>query len=150
MTIAPAKLLTFRIAGQLCGLDIPAVLEVGRGLPRLTPAPLAKPEVMGLAYMQNRIAAVVSLRRYFGFPVLMTTGKPCYILVENKGELYALLVDQVGEVGSFAPAPDAMTARLGSGWHGAITGVYLAKEELLGALDLQSIFKGLGIVKESA
>ncbi len=150
MTETAAKFLTFRISGQLCGLEIPAVQEVGRGLPRLTPTPLAPPEVLGLAYMQNRIAAVISLRRHFGFPPLMTSGKPCYILVENKAELYALIVDSVGEVGNFSPAPDAMTARLGTGWRGAMAGVYLAKSELLGALDLQRIFAGLGIAKEHA
>ena len=87
--------LTFTLAGQLCAVPVPCVRDV-LAPQRVTPIPLASPEIAGSLNLRGRIVTAVELRRRLGLPA---TGEPrMAVVTEQSGELYALLVDTVHEV----------------------------------------------------
>src|SRR5437773_6806042 len=88
---------TMTIAEQLFGIPVLQVQDV-LGPQRITRIPLAPPEVAGSLNLRGRIVTAIDLRTRLGLPQL-TDGKPrMSIVVDHGGELYSLMVDQVGEV----------------------------------------------------
>jgi len=83
--------------GQLFGLRLDRVRDVF--VPRgLSQVPLAPPEVAGLLNLRGRIVTAIDLRRRLGLPPRADGGAPVAVGIEERGELYGLIVDQVGAV----------------------------------------------------
>src|SRR3954470_8495448 len=84
-------------AGQLFGLKLERVRDVfvPRGLSRV---PLAPPEVAGLLNLRGRIVTAIDLRRRLGPAPREDGGAPVAVGIEDRGELYGLIVDAVGDV----------------------------------------------------
>jgi purine-binding chemotaxis protein CheW len=91
------------VGEQLFGLPISRVQDVF--VPeRMTPVPLAAPEIAGLINLRGRVVTMIDMRRRLdlsgsGERGLMAVG------VECKGESYGLLIDEIGEV-LMLPAAD--------------------------------------------
>ena len=83
--------------GQLFGLRLERVRDVfvPRGISRV---PLAPPEVAGLLNLRGRIVTAIDLRRRLGLPPREDGGSPVAVGIEERGELYGLIVDRVGDV----------------------------------------------------
>lgn len=83
--------------GQLFGLRLERVRDVfvPRGISRV---PLAPPEVAGLLNLRGRIVTAIDLRRRLGLPPRKDGGSPVAVGIEERGELYGLIVDRVGDV----------------------------------------------------
>ena len=64
----------------------------------LSPVPLAPPEVAGLLNLRGRIVTAIDLRRRLGLPPRDDGGAPVAVGIEERGELYGLIVDGVGDV----------------------------------------------------
>ncbi len=96
-----ASFLTFTLAGQLCAVPVPCVRDV-LAPQRVTPVPLASPEIAGSLNLRGRIVTAVDLRRRLALPA--TREPRMAVVTEQAGELYALLVDAVHEVLSLPPA----------------------------------------------
>ena len=83
--------------GQLFGLRLERVRDVF--VPRgLSQVPLAPPEVAGLLNLRGRIVTAIDLRRRLGLPPRSDGGTPVAVGIEERGELYGLIVDRVGDV----------------------------------------------------
>ena len=82
---------------QLFGLRLERVRDVfvPRGISRV---PLAPPEVAGLLNLRGRIVTAIDLRRRLGLPPREDGGSPVAVGIEERGELYGLIVDRVGDV----------------------------------------------------
>jgi purine-binding chemotaxis protein CheW len=88
---------TVRIKSQIVGLPVHRVKTVFY-IDRLTPVPLAPPEVAGLANLRGRIVTALHLDKC----LRIDSGEPSSALlavgITHNGDDYALLVDDTGDV----------------------------------------------------
>ncbi|MGI6246125.1 MAG: chemotaxis protein CheW [Pseudochelatococcus sp.] len=137
------QFVTVRIAGQLFGLPIWAVHDVF--VPqRVTPVPLAPVEVDGVLNLRGRIVTAINMRRRLGFPV-RDEGEPVIAVgIEYQGEVYGLLVDEVGEVLTLDKARlVAKPPNLDQRWGAVTDGVFPLERELLAVLDVESVLASI-------
>ncbi len=144
------QILSFRLAGQLCGIPALDVHDVIRGGQRLTPVPRAAPAIIGILNLRGRIALAVSLRRYLELPDAprraagaSNISASMSLVIEHNGDLYCLAVDSVGEVlsleGKAGPVPPVLDAN----WRRSVTGVWQSGGELLAQLDVKGMIATL-------
>src|SRR5690606_35209146 len=93
---------TARIGSQLFGIPVLAVRDI-LGPQRLTSIPLAPPEIAGALNLRGRIVTAIDLRRRLGLDPA-DRQKSMSVVVDHHGELYSLLIDDVGEVLSAPPS----------------------------------------------
>lgn len=133
------EFVTATIAGQLCGIPVLQVQDV-LGPQRTTAIPLAPPEVAGSLNLRGRIVTAIDLRVRMGLAPLDDAPERMSIVVEHRGELYSLMVDQVGEVlkvgtAAFERCPATLDAR----WRAFSEGIYRLDEGLLLVLDVDPL-----------
>jgi purine-binding chemotaxis protein CheW len=126
-------------AGQLFGLRLERVRDVF--VPRgLSQVPLAPPEVAGLLNLRGRIVTAIDLRRRLGLPPRADGGAPVAVGIEERGELYGLIVDRVGDVlrlkrSSFEANPVNLDTR----WSLVCAGVHRLEHDLMVVLDIDKV-----------
>lgn len=129
--------LTLTVAGQACAVPVLAVRDV-LGAHAITRIPLAPGEVAGSLNLRGRIVTALDLRLRLGLPPRDATAPPAMsVVVEQSNELYALLVDQVGEVvpmpaSGFTANPPTLDAM----WRDVSRGVHRQEGHLVIALDV--------------
>ena len=125
--------------GQLFGLSLGRVRDVF--VPRgLSAVPLAPPEVAGLLNLRGRVVTAIELRRRLGLPAREDGASPVAVGIEERGELYGLIVDRVGDVlrlerSTYEPNP----ANLDQRWGEVCAGVHRLDHELMVVLDVDKI-----------
>lgn len=124
------------IGGQLFGIPVLQVQDVINPQ-RITRVPLAPPEVAGSLNLRGRIVTALDIRTRLGLPEI-AEGKPrMSVVVDHGGELYSLMVDQVGEVLSLSPAAfEHNPATLDPRWREVSAGIYRLDAKLLVVLDV--------------
>ncbi|MBW6401171.1 chemotaxis protein CheW [Roseomonas sp. HJA6] len=129
--------LTLTVAGQACAVPVMMVRDV-LGAHAITRIPLAPGEVAGSLNLRGRIVTALDLRLRLGLPARDAEAPPAMsVVVEQHGELYALLVDQVGEVvplpaRNFAANPPTLDPL----WREVSKGVHRQEGQLVIALDV--------------
>jgi purine-binding chemotaxis protein CheW len=125
--------------GQLFGLRLERVRDVF--VPRgLSPVPLAPPEIAGLLNLRGRIVTAIDLRRRLGLPPRSDGGTPVAVGIEERGELYGLMVDRVGDVLRLRPSThDANPVNLDQRWAKVCAGVHRLDHGLMVVLDVDKI-----------
>jgi purine-binding chemotaxis protein CheW len=106
----------------------------------ITPIPLAPAEIAGGLNLRGRIVTAIDLRRRLGLPLAEDSSKAMSVVVELTGELYSLIVDQVGEVlplptANICPNPPTLDAL----WREVSTSVYREDERLIVMLDVERL-----------
>jgi purine-binding chemotaxis protein CheW len=88
---------TFRINDQLYGIPILQVQDVlsARDISRI---PLAPRMIAGSLNLRGRIVTTVDLRLRLGLSGFENPQRQMSIVVELQGELYSLLIDEIGKV----------------------------------------------------
>ena len=130
---------TASIGDQMCGI---AVLQDQDVLApqRITPVPLAPPEVTGSLNLRGRIVTAIDLRIRMGLPEREEDDKTMSIVVEHQNELYSLIVDDVGDVLKVSEKTfERNPATLDPLWRAYSAGVYRLEEGLLVALDVPAL-----------
>jgi purine-binding chemotaxis protein CheW len=132
-----ARLVTFTLGGRSYGLDVNAVQEVLRGLPR-TRIPLAPRALAGLINLRGQVLTAVDLREQLGLPAREDGMEPMLVVTHVDGETVALLVDSIGSVvdvepEQFEPPPDTLVGPARE----LILGVYKLPDHLLLSLDVE-------------
>lgn len=128
---------TLTVGGQLCGIPVLAVRDV-LGPQAITRIPLAPPEVAGSLNLRGRIVTAIDLRRRLG--VGHAAAASMSVVVEHQGELYSLLVDNVGEVMRLeAEAREHNPPTLGTEWRSFSAGIFRLSGELLVVLDVAAV-----------
>ncbi len=138
---------TMRIDQQLFGVPVRFVRDVLRRQ-HITQIPLAPSEVAGSLNLRGRIVTVIDLRERLRLPKkdADATGG-MFVVVEQRGELYSLMVDNVGEVMTVAAgAIEKTPANLGASWTDVASGIYKLDGELLVIMDVEALL----IVKTKA
>ena len=124
---------------QLFGLRLERVRDVfvPRGLSRV---PLAPPEVAGLLNLRGRIVTAIDLRRRLGLPPREDGGAPVAVGIEDRGELYGLIVDAVGDVLRFKRSSyEANPVNLDPRWTKLCAGVHRLEQGLMVVLDVDKV-----------
>jgi purine-binding chemotaxis protein CheW len=133
------------VGEQLFGLPISRVQDVF--VPeRMTPVPLAAPEIAGLINLRGRVVTMIDMRRRLDLSVSGEKRRLMAVGVECKGESYGLLIDEIGEV-LMLPAADRqnnpvnLDVRLAQ----VAAGVYRLDGRLMVILDVDRVLDtGLG------
>jgi len=130
---------TVVIGGQLFGLRLERVRDVF--VPRgLSQVPLAPPEIAGLLNLRGRIVTAIDLRRRLGLPPRSDGGSPVAVGIEERGELYGLIVDRVGDVLRLKRSSyDANPVNLDQRWSKVCAGVHRLDHGLMVVLDVDKI-----------
>jgi purine-binding chemotaxis protein CheW len=88
---------TATIGEQMFGLPIDRVQDVFV-VDRVTRVPLSQTDVVGVMNLRGRIVTVIDMGRRLGLPSQRPEAAPMAIGVDDRGESYGLLIDEVGEV----------------------------------------------------
>jgi|GEM_PF-38407 len=134
---AEEQLVTMAVDGQHFGLSILSVQDIVE-THAITQVPLAPSAISGVMNLRGRIVTVINLRRILG--KTDDSESRMGVTVEYKGDLYTILVDQIGEVrlldqGDFEAVPATLDPILKQ----LCTGIYRLDEELLAVLDVDQI-----------
>ena len=130
-------LVSIRVGAETFGVPVLSVQDVIAPV-RIDVVPLAPPEVAGSLNLRGRIVTAIDVRRRLGMPARDMGATHMSVIVEYSGELYALQVDDVGDVlwlavGDQEPAPVTLTPE----WRGLCDGLYRLEGELLLVLDVE-------------
>ena len=126
-----------RLGLTLFGVPISHILEiVGKARPQ--PVPLAPAFVGGLVHYRGDVLTTVSLRQLLG--LAPKEGTQDFLVLENAGSTFGLLVDSVGEVltvssADYEPNPSILDERR----RGLLAGAYKLKSGLLVMLDPEKL-----------
>lgn len=133
------QMVTFRLDGDLYGIDVSNVQEVLRAQ-RITPVPLAPVAVAGLINLRGQVVTAIDLRGRLGRPPSPEGVDSVAVVVRLNGETVGLLVDSINDVttvrpGDFEPPPETLEGDVRS----LIRGAYKLERELLLALDVRKV-----------
>jgi len=132
---------TMYIENQLFGIPVLTVQDV-LGPQKITRIPLAPREVAGSLNLRGRIVTAIDVRLRLGLPPRPANERGMSVVVDQGGELYSLMVDQVGEVLSL---PNAKFERnppiLDPLWRDFSQGIYRLEGKLLVVLDVATLLE---------
>jgi purine-binding chemotaxis protein CheW len=133
------QLVTFMVAGQAFGVPIARVQDAF--LPQaITAVPKAPVQVAGVMNLRGRIVTAISLKDCLALPLANASRPPIAIGIEHRGELYGLLVEEMGEVLTpDAAAREENPANLDPKWRFVSACVYRLKDKLLVVLDVDRL-----------
>jgi purine-binding chemotaxis protein CheW len=90
--------------------------------------------------LRGRIVTAIDLRRRLGLPPRSDGGTPVAVGIEERGELYGLMVDRVGDVLRLKPSTyDANPVNLDQRWAKLCAGVHRLDHGLMVVLDVDKI-----------
>ena len=117
-------LVSIRLGAQWFGVPVLRVQDVITQT-AINRVPLAPAEVAGSLNLRGRIVTAIDMRARFGLPRRTPDERFMSVILERGGELYALLVDDVGDVlwlpaSTFEPLP----ATLSEAWRSLCLGLY--------------------------
>lgn len=95
--IADMRCFTIVSEGRTYGLPVEAIHTVFE-IVAVTRVPLAPPAILGLVNLRGKIVTAVSLRRRIKSNALLPETSVMAVGVEHRGESFALVVDEVGDV----------------------------------------------------
>lgn len=130
---------TMFIDGQMFGIAVLTVQDV-LGPQKITRIPLAPREVAGSLNLRGRIVTAIDVRLRLGLKRPQDDNKGMSVVVEQGGELYSLMVDQVGEVLSLPVAKfERNPPTLDPMWREFSAGIYRLDDKLLVVLDVAKL-----------
>ncbi len=135
----PHEFVSVTVAGQHFGIPVLQVQDV-LGPQRITPIPLAPPEVAGSLNLRGRIVTAIDLRTRLKLPRLPDGEVGMSVVVDHDDELYSILVDAVGEVLSLSAA-DAQRnpPTLDPAWRDISNGIYRLDNTLMVVLNVARV-----------
>ena len=144
-----SEFVTVMLSGQSFGIPIAAVHDI-LGDHRRTTVALASSDIAGVMNIRGRIVTAIDARRRLGRepePGRSTMN----VVVQYKGEPYALVVDAVGEVrrvedDAFEGNPPNIDPRYAE----LCTGVYRLKDGLMAVIDVDRLVGGANGVADDA
>lgn len=107
---------------------------------QIAPIPAAPPSVKGAINLRGRIVTVIDVRVSLSLPPRRDEGASMGVTVEHDHELYALLVDRVGDVVSLPISQwERSPSTLDPVWQDIARGVYRLKTGLMVVLDVDRL-----------
>lgn len=130
-------LVSIWVAGQAFGVPVLKVQDV-IAQTAINKVPLGPPEVAGSLNLRGRIVTAIDMRRRLKMPLRSADDTFMNVIVEHGGELYALLVDDVGDVLWLSSTEqEATPITLSPHWRGLCSSLYRLENELLLVLNVE-------------
>lgn len=137
-----AGLVSVQIGGQTFGVPVLEVQDVIAET-AINRVPLAPPEIAGSLNLRGRIVTAIDMRRRLGLPPQAEAQRASGVSViveQASGELYALMVDDVGDVlwlpsSAFEPPPPTLSPA----WRDLCDGLYRLEDDLMLVLRTQAV-----------
>lgn len=139
--VESTEYVTFRLAEQWIGIPVLTVQEVL--MPhRITQVPLAQGSVPGLLNLRGQIVTALDLRAVLHLPPRDADAPFMNVVVRHDGELFAFMVDDVGDVvpvepGAIEPAPPTLDER----WRSATSGIVRRERDLLVVMNVSELIR---------
>jgi len=134
--VSKDEFVTMTVGGQVFGIPVLDVRDV-LGTQKITPVPLAPPEMAGSLNLRGRIVTAINMRRRLGLPDEGFAGRAMAVVVEYEDEAFSLLVDDVGEVLSLPTSKrGASPATLDPAWREISDGIYQLEGQLMVVLNI--------------
>ena len=130
------------IAGQMFGIPVLQIQDV-LGEQKVTPVPLAPPEVSGALNLRGRIVTAINVRKRLGLEQECDKdNKSMSVVVENGDELYSLIIDKVGDVlvlgsDTFETTPNT----LDGAWRDVAMGIHRLEDQLMVVMDVARLLQ---------
>lgn len=130
--------MTFRVGDQWFGVDVTYVQEV-IGQLRIARVPLAGPGIAGFLNLRGQIVTAIDVHRRL--EICRSVPEPSMnVVVRDGDELFALVVDEVGDVVALSPDTyDPAPASLAGAWARTCTGVARMDQGLLAIVDVMRL-----------
>ena len=134
------EMIVVQVAGENLGIPVSAVRHV-LGPQTVYPVPLAHPAIAGVLNMRGRIITAVDLAHRLGLARSESATASSSVVVDWKGEPYALLVDRVDDILELAePAIDPRElASFVPSWHALARNLYGTRSGVLVELDIDRL-----------
>ncbi len=130
-------LVSIRVGEETFGVPVLCVQDVIAPV-RIDVVPLAPAEVAGSLNLRGRIVTAIDIRTRLGLPRRDAGAPHMSVIVERSGELYALQVDDVGDVlwladADLEPAPISLSPD----WRAICDGLYRLEDRLMLVLNVE-------------
>lgn len=133
--------LTVIIAEQRFGIPVLQVQDVLRQQ-TITRIPLAAPEIAGSLNLRGRIVTAIDVRKRLNITTRRPDKPSMSVVVEHKGELYSLIIDEVGDVISLDNSKiEKNPGTLDPLWRDVSVGIYQLQAELLVIMDVSKLLE---------
>ncbi len=140
---AQQEFVSMRLNGQLFGISVMAVQDVMRKQP-IAPVPLSPKVIAGSINVRGRIVTALDMRTRLGLGPVEDGDKVMKVVVEYQGELYAFIVDSVGDVLSLPMKQfEKVPSNMDGAWRALAAGVFKLDEELLVILDVARVIEDM-------
>lgn len=132
---------TFRLAEQWIGIPVQIVQEV-LVTQRISSVPLSADAIAGFLNLRGQIVTAVDLRVTLRLGARAPDTEYMNVVVRHEGELFALMVDEVGDVVSVAmDSVEAAQTTLASRWREACAGVVKRERGLLVLMHVEALLR---------
>lgn len=136
---AVIQLVTFRLEGEVYGINVMQVREVLR-VTEIAPVPGAPVYALGIVNLRGNVVTVIDTRRRFGLPPAEMTDSSRIVIIESEEEVIGILVDGVSEVVELRQSEIELAPSVGTEESSRyIQGVATRREELLIVVDLNRL-----------
>lgn len=136
---AQQEFVTMRLGQQLFGISVLAVQDVMRYQP-IAPIPLAPEFIAGSLNVRGRIVTAYNMRRRMHMPTYPNPDQIMMVVVDVQHELFALMVDAVGDVLTLSLGDmEKVPSNMDGAWRGMAAGVFKLEGELLVILDVTNV-----------
>jgi purine-binding chemotaxis protein CheW len=128
------------VGGEAFGLPVDSVQTIF-GIEAVTPVPLGPREIIGLVNLRGKIVTAISLRRRLNLPDPPQTRSTLAVGMDHRGENFALIVDEVGDVIHLDPKTEILLPpHLGERRAKFTKAAYRLETEILSLLDVSAVF----------
>lgn len=149
-TDSTAGLVSVKVGGQTFGVPVLCVQDVIAETV-INRVPLSPPEVAGSLNLRGRIVTAIDMRCRLRMPPRAPDDRFMNVIVEHNGELYALLVDDVGDVLWLEPSEyESGPVTLSPHWRAVCGGLYRLEGELLLVLNIEQVLTLAGAASLAA
>lgn len=136
-----SEYVTFRLAEQWLGIPVDMVQEVLMAQ-RIARVPLAPTAIAGFLNLRGQIVTAIDVRTTLALPARDPMDGVMNVVVRQEGELFAFMVDDVGDVvavdnDALETTPPTLDAR----WRAACQGIVRRDADLLLILDVQAFLR---------
>jgi purine-binding chemotaxis protein CheW len=132
-------IVSVRLGAQTFGVPVMKAQDIIAQV-AINAIPLSPPEVAGSLNLRGRIVTAIDMRQRLNMPARAAGDPFMCVIVERSGELYALLVDDVGDVlWLSADACEPTPVTLSPCWRALCSALYRLETELLLVLDVDKV-----------
>jgi purine-binding chemotaxis protein CheW len=131
VTAGGHEVVTMTVMKQPFGIPVDFVRDV-LGAQTISRIPLAPEAIAGSINLRGRIVTVLDVRILLGFGRTESPERAMNVVIDHHGELYSLLVDQVGDVLSVEEQTiEALPQTLAPAWRTVSSGIVKLQDELV-------------------